>query len=155
MVAGIDAPAGGEDLRGGLDGLGEVSGDVGECGEEEIAEGVAFEVALIEAVLKEPGEEMLVFGERDHAVADVAWGKHLEVFAEAAGGSAIVADGDDGGELADDAGVVGGCRWAGVWALVWCLAGAGCGVHGAAGDGRGDKVLETAQQGGEPGARRR
>ena len=109
---GVDAAAGGENLRGHLHGLGEVAGDVGESGDEEVAEAVAFEVALVEAVLEEAGEQVLVLGERDHAVADVAWGKHLEVFAEAAGGAAVVGDGDDGGEVADDAGV-GGLRGGG------------------------------------------
>ena len=37
--------AGGEDLRGELDGLGEVAGHFGEGGDEEVAEAVAFEVA--------------------------------------------------------------------------------------------------------------
>ena len=101
---GEDASAGGEDLGGHLDGLGEVSGDVGEGGDEEIAEAVAFELALAEAELEELGEEVLVFGEGDHAVADVAGGEHLEVFAETAGGAAVVGDGDYGGEVADDAG---------------------------------------------------
>ena len=101
---GEDAAAGGEDLRGHLDGLGEVSGDVGEGGDEEVAEAVAFELALVEAELEELGEEVLVLGEGDHAVADVAGGEHLEVFAETAGGAAVVGDGDDGGEVADDAG---------------------------------------------------
>ena len=87
-----------------LHGLGEVSGDAGERGDEEVAEAVAFEVALREAVLEELGEQVLVLGERDHAVADVAGGKHVEVFAQAAGGAAVVGDGDDGGELADEAG---------------------------------------------------
>ena len=89
-----------------LHGLGEVSGDAGERGDEEVAEAVAFEVALGEAVLEELREQVLVFGERDHAVADVAGRKHVEVFAQAAGGAAVVGDGDDGGELADEAGEV-------------------------------------------------
>ncbi len=101
---GEDAAAGGEDLRGHLDGLSEVPGDVGEGGDEEVAEAVAFELALVEAELKELGEEMLVFREGDHAVADVAGGEHLEVFAEPAGGAAVVGYGDDGGEVADEAG---------------------------------------------------
>ena len=99
-----DAPAGGENLRRHLDGLGEISGDVGERGDEEVAEAVAAELALLEAVLEELGEEVLVFGEGDHAVAEVAGGEHVEVFAETAGGAAVVGDGDDGGEVADDAG---------------------------------------------------
>ena len=41
------------------------------------------------------------FAEGDHAVAQVAGGKHVEVFAQAAGGATIVGDGDDGGEVGD------------------------------------------------------
>ena len=111
----------------------------GERGDEEVAEAVALEVALVEAVLEEPGEQVLVFGEGDHAVADVAGGKHLEVFAEAAGGAAVVGDGDDGGEVADEAGSV--VRRRGV-AERRRASLAGCG----------DVALEAAQQGGEAGA---
>lgn len=46
---------------------------------------------------------MLIFGERNHAVADIAGGKHLEVFAETTGGTTIVGDGDNGGEVANEA----------------------------------------------------
>ena len=143
---GVDAAAGGEDVGGGLDGLGEVSGDVGEGGEEEIAEGVAFEVTLLEAVLEEAGEEVLVFGESDHAVADVAGGKHFEVFAEAAGGASVVGNGDYGGEVADEAGEVGQ-----VGAAVGGVRGTepGGGVDGAAsGYGGGDEVLKATKQSG-------
>jgi len=117
--------------------LGEVAGDVGEGGDEEVAEGVALELALVEAELEETGEKGFILGEGDHAVADVAWGKHLEVFAEAAGGAAVVGDGDDGREVGDEAGKV--------------EAGA---VTGAtpAGIRRGDVALEAAEEGGEAGA---
>ena len=101
---GIDAAAGGENLRGHLHCLGEVAGDIGECGEEKIAEAVAFEVAMLKAILKEFGEQMLILGEGDHAVAHIAGREHLEVFAQTAGGAAVVGDGDDGGEVADEAG---------------------------------------------------
>ena len=134
--AGVDAAAGGEDLGADLDGLGEVSGDAGEGGEEEVAEAVAFEVAVGEAVLEEAGEEVFVLGEGDEAVADVAGGKHVEVFAEAARGAAVVGDGDDGGELADEGGEI---------------LERGVGERGGAG-GRGDKGLESAQEGGEAGS---
>jgi hypothetical protein len=73
---------------------------------------MSFEVTLFEAILKELGEEMFVLGEGDHAVAHVAGREHLEVFAETAGGASVVGDGDDGGEVADDAGRV-GMRWGG------------------------------------------
>jgi hypothetical protein len=73
----VDATAGGKNLGTCLDGLGEVAGDLRQCGEEEVAEAVALEVALTEAVLKEAAEEVFVFRERDHAVADVAGGSML------------------------------------------------------------------------------
>ena len=68
---------------------------------------MSFQITLFEAKLKEFREEMFVFGEGDHAVADVAGREHLEVVAEAAGGASVVGDGDDGGEVADEAGVFG------------------------------------------------
>ncbi len=134
--AGVDAAAGGEDLGAGLDGLGEVSGDAGEGGEEEVAEAVAFEVAGGEAVLEEAGEEGFVLGEGDEAVADVAGGKHLEVFAETTRGAAVVGDGDDGGEVADEGGEVlrGGV------------------AEAASARGGGDEGLEAAQERREAGS---
>jgi len=133
--AGVDAATGGEDLGAGLDGLGEVSGDAGEGGEEEVAEAVAFEVALGKTVLEELGEQGFVFREGDEAVAEVAGGKDVEVFAEAAGGATVVGDGDDGGEFADEAGE-------------GLAVGGGCG--GAYGSG--DEALEAAEERGEAGA---
>ena len=72
---------------------------------------MALQVAVVEAVLEELGEQQLVLGESDHAVADVSGRKHVEFFAETAGGATIVGDGDDGGEVADTAGKVGGLRF--------------------------------------------
>ena len=85
-----------------LDGLGEVAGHLGESGDEEVAEVVAFKVALVEAVAEKAGDEALVFGEGDHAVAEVAGGQHVEVAAQASAGAAIVGDGDDGGQVGDE-----------------------------------------------------
>ena len=102
----VDVPARGEDLSGEADGLGEVAGHFREGGNEEIAEAVAFESrAGAEAVAEETGDEMLVLGERDHAVAEVTGRQHVEVFAQAAAGASVVGDGDDGGEVADEAAV--------------------------------------------------
>ena len=109
---------------------------------------------------KRLGEQVLILGEGDHAVADVAGGKHLEVFAETAGGAAVVGDGDDGGEVADEAGQVGGLGTAiGADGRAGCGRGYGGGssaagdVGGAAGGGgSGDVALEAAQQSGEAGA---
>ena len=148
---GKDAAAGGEDLRRHLYGLGEVAGDVGERGDEKVAEAVAFELALLEAELEEFGEQVLVLGEGDHAVADVAGGQHVEVGAEAAGGAAVVGDGDDGGEVADDALHVRAGDAGGVWSERGGPAALPNAEALAAVDG-GDVALQAAQQGGEAGA---
>jgi hypothetical protein len=114
-------------------------------------------------VLKELGEEVLVFREGDHAVADVAWGQHVEVFAEAAGRATVIGDGDDGGEVADDAGKVVevtlgatiGARLKRVWGRNGDGAGgqARGGIGGAAeGGGSGDVALESAEDGGKASA---
>jgi limonene-1,2-epoxide hydrolase len=73
---------------------------------------------------------VLVFRERDHAVADVAGWEHLEVFAEPARGATVVSDGDDCCEVADEAGKV----------LV-------CGVYDGLGTlWRGDVTFEAAEK---------
>jgi hypothetical protein len=120
-------------VGGGLYGCGEVSGDAGEGGEEEVAEGVAFEGAAGEAVLEETREEVLVFGEGDETGADIAGRREVKVFAEAAGGAAVVGDGDDGGELADEAGGLGAAGFDG-----------GRGAGGCC-----DEAFEAAKEGGE------
>jgi hypothetical protein len=147
---GVDAASGGEDLRGGLDGLGEISSDVGERGEEEVSEGVAFEIAVLKAILKEAGEEVLIFGERDHAVADVSGRQHFEIFAETAGGATVVRDGDDSGEVADDAGEVGRDRPAVRSARSTEVGGA---IDGAARCHRGGhEVLQATKERGKAGS---
>jgi len=99
-----DAAANGEDFAGNANGLGEISGDVGEGGEEEIAEVVPAEAASgLEAILKELAEERFVFRKGDHAVANVARRKDAIFAAEAAGAAAVIGDGDDGGKIADGA----------------------------------------------------
>jgi hypothetical protein len=100
---------------------------------------------MLEAVLEEAGEQKLVLGERDHAVADVAGREHVEFIAETAGGATVVCDGDDGGEVADEAGKVGGERF-----RLGIGVEEGCGTGRAAGGGgRGDVTLEASQQGGK------
>ena len=64
------------------------------------AEGVALEaVAVLEAVLEEGAHQRLRLGEGGDAVAHVSRREHAHVLAQAAGGAAVVADGDDGGEV--------------------------------------------------------
>jgi len=101
---GEDAAADGENLRGELHGLREISGDAGESGDEEIAEVVTLEVSLGESVLEELREEVLILRKRDHTVADIAGREHVEFFAESARRATIVRDGDDSREAADEAG---------------------------------------------------
>jgi hypothetical protein len=58
--------------------------------------------AFAKAVTKEAGDETLIFREGHHAVAQIAWGQHVEVAAKAAAGAAIVGNGDDCGEVGDE-----------------------------------------------------
>ena len=78
----------------------EAARDLGERGDEQVAEAHALERAVLEAVLEEAVEEALGVAERDQAVADVAGRQDAEVGAEAARAAAVVGDGDDSGELA-------------------------------------------------------
>ena len=73
---------------------------------------MAVKIPLLEAVLKQPGEEMFILGERDHAVPHVTGRQHVEVFPKPSGGAAIVGYGDDGGEVRDGVGgiLAVGCR---------------------------------------------
>ena len=110
---GKDVSAGREDFGGEADRLGEVAGHLGKGSDEQVAEVVAFEVASVaKAVAEKAGDQALVFGEGNHAIAQVAGGEHVEVAAEAAAGAAVVGDGDDRGEVGDE----GGRRWVGAQA---------------------------------------
>ena len=75
---GVDAAAGGEDLRRHLHGLGEVAGDVERAATKRLPKEWPSSSPWLEAELEEFGEEVLVFGEGDHAVADVAGGSILK-----------------------------------------------------------------------------
>jgi hypothetical protein len=93
---------GGQDLRGQLDGVGEVPGNLSEGGDEEVAEVVAAKpVAGAEAMGEELHQQIFLFAERHHAVAQVAGGQHVEVFAQAAGRAAVIGDSDHGGKVGD------------------------------------------------------
>jgi hypothetical protein len=85
-----------------LDGLCEVTRDIGEGGEKEIAEAVTLEIAVTEPVLEEAGEEMLVLGNGNHAIADVTGRQHVELFPQASGGATVVSHRDDSGEIAQN-----------------------------------------------------
>jgi len=100
---GIDAASCGENLGGHLHGWAK-SPVMPERARGRDCEAVALQAALLKAVLEEAGEQELVLGEGDHAVADVAGREHVEFVAETAGGAPVVCDGDDGGEVADEQG---------------------------------------------------
>jgi hypothetical protein len=109
--------------------VGEVAGEFGKRGDEEVAEVVAFKgVAGAESVGEELGEDILLFAEGDHAVTEVAGGKHVEVLAQSAGRAAVIGHGDDSGEVGD-------------------LGGLGAGLAG-----RAYMTAQAAQQGGQAGA---
>ena len=98
----IDAAARGENLRRQLDGLAKVAGDLGKRGDKEVAEVVPFErIAAAEAMVEEPDQQVLFLAERHHAVAQVAGGQHVEAFAQAAGGAAVVGYRNHGGQVGD------------------------------------------------------
>ena len=61
-----------------------------------------------EAMVEEPGQQGFFFAEGHHAVAQVAGGQHVEVLAQAAGGAAVVGDGDHGGQVGDGSRADGG-----------------------------------------------
>jgi hypothetical protein len=64
---------------------------------------VAFKAgALVEAVTKKLREQRFVLAEGNDAVPDVAGREHVEFFAQAPAGSAVVADRDDGTKVTND-----------------------------------------------------
>ena len=98
---GQDAAADVQDVGGFDHGLLETAGDLGESGDEEIAERVAVELRsdAVEAVLEEPGDQGLVVGERDQTVADIAWSGNIVGGADLAGTAAVVGNGHDRGDV--------------------------------------------------------
>ena len=51
---------------------------------------------------------MLIFRERDHAVAQVSGRKHVEVFAEASAGAAVIGHGYNGCQITNRMGRIAG-----------------------------------------------
>lgn len=97
-----DSAANREDLLCGFDRLVEVPGYPCDGGQEEVAEGVAGEaLAGLEAELEEAGEQVLVVGQRDQTVADVARRQQPQVAAQPPGGAAVVGNRDDAGQIGD------------------------------------------------------
>src|SRR6266513_4167201 len=99
-----NAAANGQHFAADADGFGEIAGDVGERGEEKIAEIVSDEAAAgMEAVLKQASEKGFIFRKSHHAIADVAGREDAVLAAQPAGTAAVIGDGDDGGEISDGA----------------------------------------------------
>ncbi len=63
--------------------------------------------ARLEPVPEKARNQMLVFGERNHAVAQVARRKHVEVPSQASAGSSVVRNGYNGCKIADEMGSIG------------------------------------------------
>ncbi len=80
--------------------VGEAAEGLGETDEHEVAEGVALELAVAEAVLERLRPHAVVAGERDEAPADVAGRRHAEVAAEPARRPAVVGHAHDRGDRA-------------------------------------------------------
>src|ERR1051325_8853585 len=92
----------GEDFGRNANGFSEVSGYFSQCREKEIAEAVPAELAVTaKAITEKTRHQLGVFGERDHAVADVAGGQHLQLLAQPSGAAAVVRDRNDRGETLD------------------------------------------------------
>ena len=83
----------------------EVAQGGGQAGDHQVADGVALEVALGEAVLEGPGPDAVGVAQCDQAAAQVTGGGDAEGGAEAAARAAVVGDRDNGG---DGAGVAAG-----------------------------------------------
>src|SRR6185295_6686825 len=81
------------------DRLVEAPGHLREGGEEQVAEGVAGQGAVGEAVLEEPPHQRLVVGQGHEAVADVTGRQDAELAPQPAGRASVVRDGHDRGEL--------------------------------------------------------
>jgi hypothetical protein len=52
-----------------------------------------------ESMLEQPGEQSLIFGKRNDAVADIARRQHVQFFPQASAGAPVIADGDHGAEI--------------------------------------------------------
>src|SRR5260370_25127393 len=99
-----NATADGENFAADADGFSEIAGNVGQRGEEKIAEIVADETAArVKTILKKAAEEGFIFRKSHHAVANVAGRENAVLAAQATGASAVIGDGDDGGEIGNAA----------------------------------------------------
>ena len=99
---GKDAAANGQDFARNADGLRKIAGNVGERGKKQIAKIVAGQPASgAETILEQSAEQRFVFGQRHHAIANVAGRKDTIFAAQAAGAATVIGDGDDCGQIDD------------------------------------------------------
>ena len=88
--------AGDQNFRGKAHGFRKVVSDGSQRRQKEIAETVAFQTgSFIEAMPEELGKQSFILAEGDDTVPDIARRKHVEFFAQASAGTAVVADRDD------------------------------------------------------------
>jgi hypothetical protein len=71
--------------------MSKVARDLGQRNEKQIAKIVpAQAVASAEAMREKLYQQIFFLAKRNHAIAQVAWGEHIEVFAQTAGGAAVI-----------------------------------------------------------------
>ena len=76
--------------------------EVGEGGQEQVAETVSSEAAAVgKPVVKELSKKGFVFGQRHQAVADVARREYMELAAQPSRTPTLIRHGDDGGQASD------------------------------------------------------
>src|SRR5271170_1667602 len=108
-----------KNLRRHLHCLRKVSSDMGQRSDKEIAETMPFQIAMLEAKLKQLRQQVLILGERHHAIPNVSRRQHLHVFAQPSGRAAIVGYCHNRRQLANDASQVGAGRRRSDWNLWW------------------------------------
>src|SRR5436190_1233124 len=81
-------------------------------------------------MLEQAGQQCFVLRQRNNAVTDIPWRKHVELFAQASAGAAVVTDCNHGAKLTD-----------------YWLDRFSAGTF----DRKGNEVLEAFQQGGQAG----
>src|SRR5262249_49485907 len=76
----------------------EIAGHAGHCGKEQISEAVVVQSAVAaESKTEQVRHEMLVFGQSNHAIANVARRKHSEFFPKPARAASVIGYGNDYG----------------------------------------------------------
>ena len=82
----------------------DVAGDAGQRGQKQVAKAVSFQsLAGREPVTKEAGNQVFIFGEGDHAIAQIARREHVKATAQSAAGTAVIRDRDHRGQIGYDA----------------------------------------------------